>query len=72
MSSRQTRGSKRERSRAGTRGQNGVSGMHARGRSDDGNAFKVPQVFKFEEMGGSVVEGLGESAKDKEKGNLAF
>ena len=41
-------------------------------RADDGNAFKVPQVFKFEDMGGSVVEGLGEAAKDKEKGNLAF
>jgi hypothetical protein len=41
-------------------------------RADDGNAFKVPQVFKFEEMGGSVVEGLGEAAKEKEKGNLAF
>lgn len=42
-------------------------------RADDGNAFRIPQVFKFEDMGGSVVEGLGTGAvQKKEKGNLAF
>lgn len=43
-------------------------------RADDGNAWKIPQVFEFQDMGGSVVEGLGEAAEgaaDK-KGNLAF
>src|ERR1700742_2020362 len=38
-------------------------------RADDGNAFRIPQGFKFEEMGGSVVEGLGTGAvQKKEKG----
>jgi hypothetical protein len=42
-------------------------------RADDGNAFRIPQGFKFEEMGGSVVEGLGTGAvKKEEKGNLKF
>jgi hypothetical protein len=43
-------------------------------RTDDGAAFKIAQVFKFEEMGGSVVEGLGApgQAKPEQKGNLAF
>ena len=44
-------------------------------RTDDGAAFKIPQVFKFEDMGGSVVEGLGAPgapAKGEPKGNLAF
>lgn len=40
-------------------------------RSDDGNAFRMKQAFKYENMGGSVVEGLGESA-GKKSGNLAF
>lgn len=43
-------------------------------RADDGNAWKIPGVFEFQDMGGSVVEGLGkvgEGAADK-KGNLAF
>ena len=42
-------------------------------RGDDGNAFRIPQGFKFEDMGGSVVEGLGSGAvQKKERGNLAF
>lgn len=44
-------------------------------RTDDGAAFKIAQVFKFEDMGGSVVEGLGNTpgaAKGEQKGNLAF
>jgi hypothetical protein len=43
-------------------------------RTDDGAAFKIAQVFKFEDMGGSVVEGLGApgQAKPDQKGNLAF
>ncbi|MDH5670838.1 MAG: IPT/TIG domain-containing protein [Myxococcales bacterium] len=45
-------------------------------RADDGNAFKIVQGFKFEDMGGSVVEGLGAEGggedKTKQKGNLAF
>jgi len=41
-------------------------------RSDDGNAFKIKQGFRYEDMGGSVVEGLGTSGQAKKKGNLAF
>jgi hypothetical protein len=41
-------------------------------RADDGNAFLLKQAFTYEDMGGSVVEGLGETAERKEKGNLAF
>lgn len=44
-------------------------------RADDGSAFKITQAFKFEDMGGSVVEGLGETptpGKDAKKGNLAY
>jgi hypothetical protein len=42
-------------------------------RSDDGNAFRIPQIFKFEDMGGSVVEGLGTgTVQKKERGNLAY
>lgn len=43
-------------------------------RADDGSAFKIAQAFKFEDMGGSVVEGLGADGQPsgKEKGNLAF
>jgi hypothetical protein len=41
-------------------------------RADDGNAFKLKQAFTYEDMGGSVVEGLGETAAGKNKGNLAF
>jgi hypothetical protein len=41
-------------------------------RADDGNAFLMKQAFKYEDMGGSVVEGLGETADRKDKGSLAF
>ena len=42
-------------------------------RADDGNAFRIPQGFKFEDMGGSVVEGLGSGGvKKQDKGNLAY
>jgi len=43
-------------------------------RADDGNAWKIPQVFEFQDMGGSIVEGLGEAAEGakEKKGNLAF
>jgi hypothetical protein len=43
-------------------------------RADDAGAFKIAQAFKFEDMGGSVIQGLGEGAapKEQEKGNLAF
>ena len=44
-------------------------------RTDDGAAFKIAQVFKFEDMGGSVVEGLGATPgapKGEAKGNLAY
>jgi hypothetical protein len=41
-------------------------------RSDDGNAFKLKQAFKYEDMGGSVVEGLGTTGQTQKKGNLAF
>jgi len=43
-------------------------------RADDGNAFKISQAFTFENMGGSVVDGLGKpgSVKGEEKGNLAY
>lgn len=43
-------------------------------RADDGNAWKIAQAFEFQDMGGSIVEGLGDDApaKDEGKGNLAF
>ena len=43
-------------------------------RADDGNAFRVVDGFTFEDMGGSVVEGLGSPSapKQQDKGNLAY
>ena len=41
-------------------------------RSDDGNAFKLKQAFRYEDMGGSVVEGLGKTGEGKNKGSLQF
>ncbi|MET0287155.1 MAG: IPT/TIG domain-containing protein [Polyangiales bacterium] len=41
-------------------------------RADDGNAFQVKQGFRYEDMGGSVIEGIGKSGEAKQKGNLAF
>lgn len=41
-------------------------------RADDGNSFLVKQGFRYEDMGGSVVEGLGKTGETKNKGNLAY
>lgn len=44
-------------------------------RSDDGSAFRIKEGFAFEDMGGSVVGGLGAPggpAKGEQKGNLAY
>ena len=41
-------------------------------RADDGNAFLMKQGFRYEDMAGSVVEGLGKSGEAKKKGNLAY
>ena len=41
-------------------------------RADDGNAWRIAEGFKFEDMGGSVVEGIGAGTTGKDKGNLAF
>jgi hypothetical protein len=44
-------------------------------RSDDGSAFRIKEGFAFEDMGGSVVGGLGGPggpAKGEQKGNLAY
>lgn len=43
-------------------------------RADNGDAWRVREGFRFEDMGGSVVEGLGKGAgkKQGQKTNLAF
>ena len=44
-------------------------------RADDGNAFKISQAYAFEDMGGSVIGGMGGpagGAKGEVKGNLAY
>ncbi|MDD9971018.1 MAG: IPT/TIG domain-containing protein [Myxococcales bacterium] len=41
-------------------------------RADDGNAWRIAEGFKFEDMGGSVVEGIGAGATGKDKGNLKY
>jgi hypothetical protein len=41
-------------------------------RPDNGAAFVLKQAFKYEDMGGSVVEGIGKPGTTKDKGNLAF
>jgi len=41
-------------------------------RADDGRSFVLERAFRYEDMGGSVVEGLGESASPKHKGNLQY
>ena len=41
-------------------------------RADDGTAFVLKQAFRYEDMGGSVVEGLGKTGETKKKGNLAY
>jgi IPT/TIG domain len=52
--------------------QNPVGTVDVTLRADDGNAFLLKQAFKYEDMGGSVVEGIGETGERKEKGNLAY
>ena len=41
-------------------------------RPDNGPAFVLKQAFTYEDMGGSVVEGIGKPGTSKDKGNLAF
>jgi hypothetical protein len=41
-------------------------------RADDGNAFLLKQAFKYENMAGSVVGGMGEAGDRKGKGNLQY
>jgi hypothetical protein len=41
-------------------------------RADDGHAFLLKQAWTYEDMAGSVVEGIGKPGTTKEKGNLAF
>jgi hypothetical protein len=41
-------------------------------RPDNGAAFVLKQAFTYEDMGGSVVEGIGKPGTSKDKGNLAF
>ena len=41
-------------------------------RADDGHAFLLKQAFTYEDMGGSVVEGIGKPGTTKDKGNLAY
>jgi len=41
-------------------------------RADDGHTFVLDDAFRYEDMSGSVVEGLGETAVPKKKGNLAY
>jgi hypothetical protein len=40
-------------------------------RGDDGLAVRIPQGFRYENMGGNVVEQLGEQ-QQKNQGNLAY
>jgi hypothetical protein len=41
-------------------------------RADDGVGYKVAQGFRYEDMAGSVIEGIGKTGEAKQKGNLAF
>lgn len=41
-------------------------------RADNGPAFRIASAYRYEEMGGSVVEGLGEGAASSKKGNLRY
>ena len=42
-------------------------------RADDGNAFLLKQAFKYENMAGSVVGGMGEAGDNRKgKGNLQY
>lgn len=42
-------------------------------RTDDGNAYRIADAFSFQNMGGNVVEQMGNTPTKKgEKGNLAY
>lgn len=41
-------------------------------RSDDGSAFRVSEVFEYQEISGGVVERLGEGPEKQEGGGLAY
>jgi hypothetical protein len=41
-------------------------------RPDNGQGFLLKQAFTYEDMGGSVVEGIGKPSEQKNRGNLAF
>lgn len=41
-------------------------------RADNGPAFRIASAYNYEEMEGSVVEGLGEGAASSKKGNLQY
>ncbi len=41
-------------------------------RADDGNAFRLPAGFKFEEVATGTGDGAGGLVNKKEKGNLAY
>lgn len=41
-------------------------------RADNGPAFRIAKAYKYEDMSGSVVEGLGAGATGAKKGNLQY
>lgn len=41
-------------------------------RADHGPAFKVADAYTYEDMGGGVVEGLGQGATSTKKGKLQY
>jgi len=41
-------------------------------RSDDGSAFRISEVFEYQEISGGVVERLGEGPEKQEGGGLAY
>jgi hypothetical protein len=41
-------------------------------RGDDGTAIRIVDGYRYEDMGGSVVEQLGESGEAQGDGNLAY
>ena len=41
-------------------------------RADNGPAFKIANGYRYEDMGGGVVENIGEGAGSAEKGNLQY
>jgi hypothetical protein len=41
-------------------------------RSDDGSAFRISEVFEYQELSGGVVDRLGEGPEKQEGGGLAY